>query len=102
LRELRTIHAEASTGFITERQSALRKWEALDVNFVIPQYKLVSRSLVDEVHAANKQVIVWTVNEQGDMQTMADLHVDGIISDDTHLLCRSFGGVRAAVDPRFG
>jgi glycerophosphoryl diester phosphodiesterase len=94
LRELRAVNPAARTGFITEKQSTLGKWEALDVAAIIPQHKLVSASLVADVHAAGRQVMVWTVNDAREMRAMADMSVDAIISDDTQLLCRTFG-VRA-------
>jgi len=36
-----------------------------------------------------QKVVVWTVNDPADMQRFADSGVDGIISDDTGLLCRT-------------
>jgi glycerophosphoryl diester phosphodiesterase len=38
--------------------------------------------LVERVHAAAKQIIVWTVNMEKDINRMISLAVDGIITDD--------------------
>jgi glycerophosphoryl diester phosphodiesterase len=37
--------------------------------------------LVEKVHASGKQVHVWTVNKEADMQEMINLGVDGLISN---------------------
>ena len=46
-----------------------------------PAFKLVNEAFVLACKKANVQVIVWTVNEEATIKAMADLHVDGIISD---------------------
>ena len=58
--------------------------------YVVPHYHLLSRRLVEEIHAAGKLVIAWTVNEPRRMLRAADMGVDGIISDDTKLLVKTF------------
>ena len=47
---------------------------------------LLTQKLVDELHAAGKTVITWTVNDPRKMLQAAAMGVDGIISDDTKLL----------------
>jgi glycerophosphoryl diester phosphodiesterase len=64
------------------------------VKIVIPHTKLVSDLLVQEWHAAEKQVFVWTVNRESEMRRLAMWGVDGIISDDTELLVKTLGGKR--------
>jgi glycerophosphoryl diester phosphodiesterase len=46
----------------------------------------VSREMVERLHAAGKQVHVWTVNDRQRMSEMIDLGVDNIITDDPALL----------------
>jgi glycerophosphoryl diester phosphodiesterase len=58
---------------------------------VIPHYRLVSARLVEEVHAAGKLLMTWTVNSPRRMRKLADLGVDGIVSDDTELLKKTLG-----------
>ncbi len=76
-------------GFICDDQRRLDAWRKLPVDYVIPQYSMADEKLVGELHAAGKQVFVWTVNQEKEMRRMAALGVDAIISDDTELLCRT-------------
>jgi glycerophosphoryl diester phosphodiesterase len=89
--EVRRAAAEIPLGLICDTRAQLAMWEKLPVAVVIPQFKLVSRELVETLHAAQKQVMVWTVNEEGGMRELAEWGVDGIISDETELLVRTFG-----------
>jgi len=73
-------------GFVFDHGEGLMRWAALDVQYVIPQHSLVSHELVDDVHAAGRKILVWTVNQEREMLQLAEWGVDGIISDDTRLL----------------
>jgi len=42
------------------------------------------------LHAAGKTAITWTVNDPRMMLSAAKMGVDGIISDDTKLLVKTF------------
>jgi glycerophosphoryl diester phosphodiesterase len=46
-----------------------------------PDFKLVSKRMVDYLHRKKIRVIPWTVNEDSDMLTMKALGVDGFITD---------------------
>lgn len=96
LRELHELDESLVLGVLAENQLQLRRWARLPVRYVAPNYKLLSRQLIKEVHAAHKLVVTWTVNEQKQMLRAAELGVDGIISDDTKLLRATFerNGVR--------
>ena len=73
-------------GFLFDQGEGLMRWASLDVQYVLPRHDLVSRELVDDVHAAGRRIMVWTVNHERDMRRFVDMGVDGIISDDTRLL----------------
>jgi len=47
---------------------------------------LTQKPPVDEAHLRGLAVLVWTVNDEAEMDRLADLGVDGIISDDVELL----------------
>jgi len=56
-----------------------------------PNYLLVNADLVKAAHDRKVAVLPWTVNEEKDMKAMADLGVDGIISDYPDRLVKLFG-----------
>ena len=87
-------------GFICDAQRELARWTALPGQYVIPHDKLVSAQLVQEIHAAGRKVLVWTVNDERRMRRLAEWGVEGIISDDTVLLARTFGNATAAQSHR--
>jgi glycerophosphoryl diester phosphodiesterase len=76
-------------GFLCELRDQLRGWRDTPVEWVIPNFKLADRELVELVHAAGKRVMVWTVNRAERMREFAGWSVDAIISDETELLGRS-------------
>jgi glycerophosphoryl diester phosphodiesterase len=76
-------------GLICDTQRELTRWTSLPGEYVIPHYKLVSRLLVEEIHAGGRKVFVWTVNDERQMRRLAEWGVDAIISDDTALLVRT-------------
>ena len=82
----------ASLGLIFDDPKALRQWDSLPVSHLMPRYKLIDRVLMNEFHAAGKQVFAWTVNHEREMRRLAELGVDGLISDDTRLLSDVFAG----------
>jgi len=89
---LKSVHALDATiplGLICESKTQLRLWNELPVQYVIPQQALVESELVRKIKGAGKKVFVWTVNDPADMKRFAEYGVDGIISDDTSVLCRT-------------
>ena len=89
---LRGMHAQDSAlplGLICETQAELRRWRQLPIDYVIALHKLATPGLIREVKGAGKNILVWTVNVAADMRRFAESDVDGVISDDTRLLCRT-------------
>jgi len=89
---LQAVHARSGRvplGLICNDRRALDRWRNLPVQYVMPQHRLVSRALVEELHSAGKKVFVWTVNQGKEMLTSAQAGVNAILSDDTKLLCRT-------------
>ena len=75
-------------GLIFDTREAMRQWERLPLSHVMPRHDLLERSLVEEFHAAGKQVFAWTVNRERRMRTLMEMGVDGLISDSPALLAR--------------
>jgi glycerophosphoryl diester phosphodiesterase len=89
---LKAMHTQDATiplGLICETKTQLRLWTELPIAYVIPHHDLVDPELIRKVKGAGRKVMVWTVNDAAEMQRFAGLGVDGIISDDTSLLCRT-------------
>jgi glycerophosphoryl diester phosphodiesterase len=76
-------------GFLCESAHQLRDWGQAHAEWVIPQFGLVDEALVEEVHDAEKRIMVWTVNRVQRMREFAEWGVDAIVSDETELLVRS-------------
>lgn len=96
---LKSLHAEDSgipLGMICEFENQLRLWNEVPVAYVILEQKLVEAELVRKMKGAGKKVLVWTVNDAAAMLRFREWGVDGIISDDTELLCRTLGGGEAS------
>ena len=89
---LTTLHAANAgipLGLICETKAELHNWQKIPIDCVILHYKLVDPLLIRQMKDAGKKILVWTVNLPADMQRFAGYGVDGIISDDTGLLCRT-------------
>ncbi len=89
---LKAAHAQDSgipLGLICETKAEMRLWSELPIEYVIAHYKLVDPILIRQIRDASRKILVWTVNAPADIQRFAQSGVDGIISDDTSLLCRT-------------
>ncbi len=85
-------------GMICDRRDELTRWQELPVAWVIPQFKLADKALIEQVQAAGKRVMVWTVNREDQMRQFADWGADGIISDETNLAAQVLAVPRRLVD----
>ncbi len=91
VRKLHVLDHGLVLGALAQTPWQLRRWKILPVSYVVPHYRLLSRRLVEKLHAADKTVITWTVNKRKQMLRAAEWGVDGIISDDTKLLVEVLG-----------
>jgi len=89
LTAIHEVDSAIPLGFLCESQDQLRCWRETPAEWVIPQFALADRELVELVHAAGKKLMVWTVNGAEPMLEFAAWHADAIISDETELLVRS-------------
>lgn len=92
IRRLHKLDRSLILGTLAQTRWQLRRWRILPVAYVVPHYRLLTPRLVGKIHAADKKVITWTVNERRHMLRAAGMGVDGIISDHTKLLVEVVGG----------
>lgn len=52
------------------------------------RHELVSRPLVEQVHARGASVVAWTVNDPEEVRRLAGARVDAIVSDDPGMALR--------------
>jgi glycerophosphoryl diester phosphodiesterase len=89
VRKLHALDGSLVLGAISKSYWHLRRWKTLPVSYVVPHHGLLTQKLMEELHAAGKKVITWTVNDPRKMLSAAAMGVDGIISDDTKLLVKT-------------
>ena len=94
LREVHSRNPDVPLGFICDRESRLAQWCELPVEYVIPDFSLLRRELLNNLHECGKKVMVWTVNNADDIVRFMGWGVDGIISDNPSLLVRTVVGSR--------
>ena len=94
LRRLRTENSFVPLGLICETTAELSHWRQAPIEYLILHHELIERipSLLSDIKAAQKKSMVWTVNSAAEMKRFSDLEVDGIISDETALLCKTLKG----------
>ncbi len=91
---LNDLNSRVTKGIICENKTQLSRWRALPVKYVIARKDLVNKKLVDEIHAAGRLILVWTVNRSSTMKRFASYGVDGIISDETERLVSTLCGMK--------
>jgi len=89
------LKPEFPLGLICKTEQQLSIWGQVPLDVVIAHSLLVTEELRLLTANAGKQLYVWTVNRQSDMRRFGDMGVDGIISDDTALLAKTFGQGRS-------
>lgn len=78
----------ARAGVVRTRavRTALRAVDCVQVPERSGRVTVVETRFVEAVHAAGRQVHVWTVNDPADMERLLDLGVDGIVTDRADVL----------------
>jgi len=84
------LKPEFPLGLICKTEQQLSVWGQVPLDVVIAHSSLVTEELRSLTAKASKQLYVWTVNTQSEMRRFADMELDGIISDDTALLAKTF------------
>jgi len=89
---LHEIDPLLSTGYLYGLETTDFATNDAIVDAVLPFHALAAHfhDQITRAHRNGKQVIVWTVNQAEDMRRMAELGVDGIISDNPSLMLDVF------------
>ncbi|WP_020074702.1 glycerophosphodiester phosphodiesterase family protein [Cryocola sp. 340MFSha3.1] len=76
----------ARLGIVPLVHRALRGFVAVQVPERRGPLRIVTRRVVERIHAAGAEVHVWTVNDPADMVRLLDLGADGIVTDRCDIL----------------
>ena len=68
-------------GYIYNRTQDEEARHNCPVDVVIPQFRLASRQMIEEVHDEGLKVWAWTVNDEAEVQRLVNLGVDWLITD---------------------
>ena len=90
LRAMHDLAPQLPLGYVCRRPHLLEHWRDLPVTHVVLHHRLMTPAVLGQLQSAGKKVFVWSVNQKDHIEEMAALGVDGIISDDTRLLCDLF------------
>ena len=91
LNKVHDLLPEIRLGFIYNRTQDEQSRHNSPIDFVIPQFRLASRELIEEVHDEDLRVFAWTVNDESEMRRLLALGVDGIITDQPGRLAQVLG-----------
>jgi len=68
-------------GYIYNRTQDEEARHNCPIDVVIPQFRLASRQMIEEVHDEGLKVWAWTVNDEVEVQRLVNLGIDGLITD---------------------
>jgi glycerophosphoryl diester phosphodiesterase len=90
IQEVHNRYPRVVTGFLTSKKETSLEDNLKIIGFIpniySPNYKLVTRELVEQSHARGMKFVPWTVNTLEEMKELKQLGVDGIITDYPNLL----------------
>jgi glycerophosphoryl diester phosphodiesterase len=91
LTAIHDVDSAIPLGFLCETKGRLRGWRETASEWVVPQFALADRELVELVHGAAKKIMVWTVNSAELIREFAAWGVDAIITDKTKRIAEIVG-----------
>lgn len=92
LLKVRQIAPDLPLGYIYNRTQEEESRHNCPIEYVIPQFRLASRDLINEVHGEGLKVFAWTVNDAQEATRLMDLGIDGLISDYPEMLVQLVQG----------
>jgi glycerophosphoryl diester phosphodiesterase len=86
LLKVRQLAPDLPLGYIFNRTQEEEGRHNCPIEYVIPQFRLASRDLINQVHGEGLKVFAWTVNDAQEATRLMDLGIDGLISDYPEML----------------
>ena len=84
--KIKHLNSKIKAGYIFSEIPEDEDVFAADVDLLSVNKKIVTEEFVQQAHANNKEVHVWTVNEPDDMRKLIALGVDNIITNYPNIL----------------
>ena len=83
LKALKSIDPSIKLSLLIEdsKIDMIKLAKKLNVDIISPEYTLINKELVKQIHNNGFSVLPWTLNSTDVLQKMIDMNVDGIISD---------------------
>jgi glycerophosphoryl diester phosphodiesterase len=86
VRPLQVVHKEypgIPVGFLTDGKNVDSNLKVLGFipHIYSPQFGIVTKEMIDAVHAKKMKFVPWTVNDKEKMKSLIEMGVDGIITD---------------------
>lgn len=82
--DYKTKNKSMKVGYISNKKN--EDYVNLNIDVLSLNYKLINEELVKELHNNNKEVHVWTVNDEKTIKEALNMGVDNIITDDVSLV----------------
>lgn len=80
LQKIKELNSEIKTGYIVS--AIYGDYYTKDyIDFISMRSSFISKSVVESVHSAGKEIHAWTVNSESELERMKSLGVDSIITD---------------------
>lgn len=87
LKKVRELNSVVETGLIyVSHKNPVKAALELKANYLLPLYRFTHTADVEKAHQNGLKVIVWTVNNQEEIQQYQKKGVDGITSDKPDIL----------------
>lgn len=81
LRRAKELRSDVATGLLTTEGSDARRLAELDADALCLHYRAATEDLARSLHADDRLLMVWTVNEPDEIRRMAALGADFIATD---------------------
>lgn len=92
IEEAKRLAPDSTIGFIGAQ--AIGPMDSLNVNFLMIDQKVATRSIINRCKASKKKVLAWTVDDPELVLPLLDRGVDGIITDNPPVIAARLNEIR--------